>query len=124
MVETTLRNCPHCGSALAPAALLCPACGQRVYQARLIQLIGDAQRLESVDRFMAAGVWRQCLALLPPESADYQQIATRATTLGGVAYGTPPRAVAPIELGYEQRPEQQESLATALFKTGGSMALS
>jgi Zn-dependent protease len=93
----------------------------------------EAQRLEAVDPMLAAATWRRCLALLPPQSVEFQQIAARAAALSGAAFGygggmvAGPRAEGdPLGGGYMRRraPQRNETWASALAKTGGSMILS
>src|SRR2546423_15005597 len=74
-------NCPHCGAPLSPGALVCPTCHELVFKARLIQLLEEAQRQESIDPVLAAATCRQMLPPIPPNSSGYPQIANPSTAL-------------------------------------------
>src|SRR5690242_13488268 len=70
--------CASCGTALAPLALMCPSCRQLVYASTLEDLARKAQSAESSgDLSGAAALWRQALALLPPDSAQAAAIRQR-----------------------------------------------
>jgi Zn-dependent protease len=70
--------CAACGTPLAPLELSCPSCHQLVHAAALEDLAQRARVCESTgDRAGAAALWRQALALLPPESAQAAAIRQR-----------------------------------------------
>jgi Zn-dependent protease len=123
MSEAIPTNCPHCGAPLPPGALVCPNCRQLVYRARLMQLLTEAQRLESVNPVLAAGTWRQAQALLPPDAPEYQQMGARAAALSAGMFA-PSSAAGPVPLNYARPRDRNETWMSALLKTGGSMALS
>lgn len=75
-------RCASCGTELALEMRACPACGTLVHASRLRELAASA------DAFTAAGdldsardAWQHALALLPPTSNQYRQIADRITDL-------------------------------------------
>ena len=120
MTPSPLPNCPHCGSPLPPDALQCPACKRFVYEARLTELLREAQRQEPIDPILAASTWRQCLSLLPPESPEAQQIAARAAALGAGMFQAR-QGVGMLDYGRTE--PKSDTWLTVLLKTGGSMAL-
>jgi Zn-dependent protease len=78
---------------LEPLALSCPSCHQLVHSAALEDLAQRARTCESIgDHTGAAALWRQALALLPPESAQAAAIRQRL--------GAPP----PPPRGQQQSP--------------------
>ena len=112
-------GCPRCGTYLVYGQLACPRCGALVYADRLRQLSAAAQRLEPTDPVAAAVTWRQCLDLLPPDSAQYHAILAR---LQGLQATT---SVAPV-IDYEPAAAQRrpDTWGAILLKTGGSMLVS
>ena len=118
MSEIPVSNCPHCGALLPPGAIVCPECHRLVYQNRLAALLAEAQRLETIDPLQAAQVWLQCLPLIPPQSAEYQQIGQRITALTNMTRGGQR-----YPLDYGVVPRKRETWATAVAKTGGSMVV-
>lgn len=121
MTESVIPSCPHCAAPLSPGALFCPTCRRLVYHARFLELVNEARRQEAIDPILAAGTWRQSLALLPPETMEARQIAARAAALGAGLFQPQQR---PIPLNYAQPERKPETWASVLLKTGGSMALS
>src|SRR5277367_3392023 len=60
--------CGRCGAGLSPGDLVCPVCGQFVHLQQLMELSGQAQAIEASDPAGAAGIWLECLKLIPPDS--------------------------------------------------------
>jgi Zn-dependent protease len=112
--------CERCGMVLFPKNLVCPNCGALVHSRRLNELAAQAQLAKAEGNLIrAAMLWKDCLPLLPPDSAQYRDISRRVgevtSYLGPVptaADGGPPPA------------QQNDSLPLALAKTLGSMFLS
>jgi Zn-dependent protease len=70
--------CASCGTPLPPLALNCPSCHQLVHAAALENLALRARERETTgDHTGAAALWRQALALLPPESSQAAAIRQR-----------------------------------------------
>jgi Zn-dependent protease len=84
----------------------------------------EAQRQEAIDPLLAAATWRQCLALLPPESMEYRQITARAAILSSGMFAGPGAERDPLRPTRSQAREPKDTWLSALLKTGGSMALS
>jgi Zn-dependent protease len=84
----------------------------------------EAQRQEAVDPLLAAATWRQCQALLPPDSMEYRQMGSRAAILSSGMFAGPGAEGNPLRPGHRQGQEPKDTWASALLKTGGSMALS
>jgi Zn-dependent protease len=96
----TPRFCDNCGTPLAPLALSCPSCHQLVHAAALEDLAQRARELETANnRAGAAALWRQALALLPPESAQAKSIRDRVSSLGFPVDPQPPGAPRPAPSG-------------------------
>jgi len=75
--------CRRCGSELAPALLVCPACNTLVHADELKQLAAAAEAAERAsDSARAAALWRKTLDLLPQTSAQYTAIVDRVASLG------------------------------------------
>jgi Zn-dependent protease len=92
-----------------------------VHAQELSQLSAQALQLEPINPPAAAGIWRQCLDLIPPDAPQYQEIATRMAKLAaGIRPADPPPGAAPVR----RRPPQDDSLSVALLKTIGSMIVS
>src|SRR5947209_7692547 len=104
MADSTLPNCPHCNAPLPAGALACPACNRLVFEARIGELLQNAQRLETVDPTFAAGLLRQAMTLVPPGSQPHQVLAARAAALSASAFGGPATASQPPLLNHP-RPE-------------------
>lgn len=100
--------CARCGGALAPDDLACPSCGLFVQLPRLMALSERAQWLESHDPEAAAQTWRQCLELVPPDSAQAQLLQHRLDALEGSERHEAPRG----------------DWAGAIARTGGSILIS
>lgn len=127
MNEVPLTNCPHCAAPLPTGGLVCHTCHRLVFEARLAALFQEAQRQESTNPVLAAGTWRETLPLIPAGSNENRQIAARAAMLSGEISAVPQSANQPAYLDYATpapRERRPETVATALLKTGGSMALS
>jgi Zn-dependent protease len=101
--------CARCGRLLAPADLVCPACGLLTHLERLQALSGQAQALEHQDPAAAIGYWRGCLELLPPASQQAEILRHRIMML---------------ESGPGSAPPERRGFGYALMRTGGSMILS
>ena len=77
------KYCASCGGELAPLALSCPQCHQLVYAQEMEELAGQAREKETAgDTPGASAMWRQVLALLPPESAQASTVRDRIARLG------------------------------------------
>jgi Zn-dependent protease len=123
-----LTHCRRCGAPLEPGELFCRNCGLFVHIDELQRLSADALRLEPVNPYAAAEIWRQCLDLLPPDSPQYCTLYDR---IGVLNSGLMPAELMP---GAGQRPGNvpsysraaaaPESFGVALAKTIGSMILS
>jgi Zn-dependent protease len=75
--------CARCGSQLAPRLLVCPACHTLVHAERLTLLASRAQAAETAgESTLALEQWREAIALLPPDSAQYPVISARIAALG------------------------------------------
>ena len=128
MDQATMLACARCGHALAPEALVCPNCGVLVYKTRLEQLATEATQYEQTDPATAIRIWQQALELLPVESPQFHMIQDRIRLLSGAAQAVyPGQAYAPNTLPYQSAfppAPRQETFASAVFKTGGSMLIS
>jgi Zn-dependent protease len=88
--------CPACGADLAPSLLACPSCHRLVHADRLKDLAEAAE--SSDDPAVALAAWREALALLPPQTRQYNVISDRIARLGrevesGQGSGVPTRRV-------------------------------
>jgi Zn-dependent protease len=75
-------RCARCASELAPTLLACPACGALVHAAELKQLAttaADATR--AGDTTAALTAWRRALDLLPAQTRQHAEIASRVQEL-------------------------------------------
>jgi Zn-dependent protease len=88
-----------------------------VHAQELSQLSAEALELEKSDPVAAAGRWRECLDLIPPDSQQYQMVAQR---MGLLAAGIRP----PVSAPPQPTKPTDDSLPMALLKTFGSMVLS
>lgn len=71
-------NCAGCGLELADDALNCAGCQRLVHGAKLESLAAEANQATAAKQWTAAvEAWRQALALLPPESRQYQVITAK-----------------------------------------------
>ena len=88
MAEDTLRltgrtpvgsaACEGCGTQLAPALLLCPACGALAHAADLTSLAAAAEQAEGRgDLSESAAAWRRALELLPHSAPQHAAVAAR-----------------------------------------------
>src|SRR5689334_6908528 len=80
MTQTTappLTHCHRCGAPLEPGVLFCRNCGLFVHIDELQRLSAEALRLEPINPYAAAEIWRQCLAFLPPDSPQYRTLYDR-----------------------------------------------
>jgi Zn-dependent protease len=110
--------CPRCGNFLMYGQLACGRCGALVYGDRLNQISAHAMQLEQTDPTIAAMMWRQALDLLPPDARQAHQIRQRVHQLeGGIG-------AAPVDREAPPPAPRNDTFATALLKTGGSMLLS
>ena len=74
--------CADCGAALAADALSCPECRALVHAAKLEQLALEARAAtERNDLPGAYTIWKQVLALLPPETRQYRSVDARLAEL-------------------------------------------
>lgn len=71
-------RCSSCGTELARALLVCPACHALVHRERLSELARDAAAAEPAQ---ALAYWREALAVLPPESRQFAAVAERIDAL-------------------------------------------
>jgi len=103
---------------------------------QLEELASQAMRLEPINPAAAAMVWRQVLDLLPPESAEFQQINQRIGALIGGWSSASSAAAGPSiqtwspgvqEISARNRSQRQvrppDPLPLAITKTVGSMAV-
>jgi Zn-dependent protease len=82
MMEAPPKFCASCGSALAPLALSCPQCSEFVYSAEMDALALQAREKESAGDAAGAGaLWRQVLALLPPDTKRAEVVRERIARL-------------------------------------------
>ena len=92
-----VQACPACGSDIAPGLLSCPSCHRLVHADRL-KLLAEAAE-SAFDPAAALATWRVALALLPPQTRQYNVISDRISRLSlqvesGPAIGAPPRPAA------------------------------
>jgi Zn-dependent protease len=112
--------CARCGQELSSAEAVCPQCAAGGNQRQLRELAAEAMRLEQFDLQAASSVWRQTMDLLPPGSAQFDQVQRRVDALGsGQLPAGPPQMDGPQ---YAVQPPDRPTLAFA--KTLGSMLLS
>lgn len=91
------RNCPDCGSQVAPALLSCPSCHRLIHTELLNRLSKEAEnKTNSGDIPEALSLWRQALDHLPPKSKQYQIINNKITRLSDQV-GTQPRNKTPAK---------------------------
>ena len=76
--------------------------------------------MEQINPAQAASIWRQSLAYLPVDSAQYAAMNERAGMLAA-GFARPPSVVAPPA---RRREAKSDDPWTFLVKTGGSMAIS
>src|SRR5260370_11052297 len=84
------KYCAACGSLREPLELSCRGCHQLVYAQEMEELAGKARAQEAaVDTPGASALWRQVLALLPPESAQATVVRERIAKLNAASQGAP-----------------------------------
>lgn len=76
-----MSTCSQCGAAVGADMLACPACHRLVHRDRLEQLARQASERAPQAPDEARALWREALSLLPKESQQYQQIASRIEAL-------------------------------------------
>jgi Zn-dependent protease len=80
------RVCARCRTELSALALVCPACSALVHRERLEDLAARASSsAASGDRATARALWEEARALVPADSAQYQQIGHRLAALADEA---------------------------------------
>jgi Zn-dependent protease len=90
---TESSRCCGCSTELAPSALACPACGGLVHAGELRTLALTAEDLAKEGRLgEARDAWDRALNLLPPGSAQHQQISKRVVALTHEIAATPAAA--------------------------------
>jgi Zn-dependent protease len=77
--------CAECYAPLPAAALSCPFCHRLVHAAALSQLAEEARQAELSDPHTALAKWRAALALLPPDTRQYQSIQEKVAALSLLA---------------------------------------
>ena len=75
-----VQACPACGSDIAPGLLSCPSCHRLVHADRL-KLLAEAAET-AFDPAAALVAWREALALLPPQTRQYNVISDKIARLG------------------------------------------
>jgi Zn-dependent protease len=129
LVSPPITTCRRCGAPVAPGSLVCTNCGLFTHVDELERLSAEALRLEPINPWTAASLWRQCLDLLPPDSPQYRALRDRIGVLNAGMMPAEPMpgaanaASAPV-LNYQPRDEAPESFTRALAKTLGSMLIS
>jgi Zn-dependent protease len=75
-------RCPECGTDIAPAFLACPTCRRLVHGAELRRLAEAAEAAAAGgDLTGALASWREAMHLLPPDTRQYDTIATKVAEL-------------------------------------------
>ena len=131
---STAFPCQRCGMVLFQGNLVCPNCGALVFAQQLNDIAARAQQEEAAGNVLAAAmIWRDALALLPPQSQQYQSIAQRIGMLtsrftSGVttaaAAQTQPDALAPGASNEPRPTPKNDPWQLAVAKTLGSMLVS
>ena len=107
MTETSPQppaRCVACGTELAPGMLACPACRRLVYADDLKRLAADADRATAAGELIAAlEAWRAAVALLPPDSKQFDVISTRIAELSGQVDKAAGVAAEPERPGWARR---------------------
>lgn len=81
-------RCSSCGTELAPALLVCPACHALVHRERLETLACDAEAaFQAKELERAIGLWREALALLPPGSRQHEIVGQRIDAATAAQHG-------------------------------------
>src|SRR5688500_7938867 len=115
---TQTFHCPRCGTLLPYGTLVCPNCSALVYAPRLNELAAAATAAEARDPRSAVPLWQEALTLLPPDSQQAHLVQQRLAALtSGSGY-------LPVIEYQPPAPPTDDTLGTALAKTGGSMLLS
>jgi Zn-dependent protease len=108
--DTDRSACSRCGSQLAPSLLSCPSCHTLVHFEQLKNLAAEAQAAEDAgDHTTALTKWREAIALLPRDSAQYPIISARISALGKDA---------PAVANPEQK-QKEEQIRSRFSKVGG-----
>ena len=77
-----VRVCERCATQIAPSLTGCPACGALVHAIELKRLAAQATEAEVADEpARALQLWRDALALLPPESGQHASGVARIEAL-------------------------------------------
>ncbi len=85
---TNPNICARCGTDLAPAALVCPACGTLRHAVRLKAMAADAESASARgDVETAREHWSNVLTLLPPESQQHRVVSDRIAALERPEFG-------------------------------------
>ena len=75
-------TCAGCGFALADDALNCPGCQRLVHAGKLEELAAAAGRATTAKQWsVALDAWRTALALLPPETRQFQVVTAKIAEL-------------------------------------------
>src|SRR5438067_13703149 len=97
------KFCASCGGELRALELSCPHCHQLVYAREMETLAAQAREKETAgDTAGASALWRQVLALLPPETAQASTVRDRLAKLNA-ASGASPRMPGAQESFQESR---------------------
>lgn len=90
------RTCASCGTGLAPAALVCPACQALVHAQTLRTVAAQAEALAREERWDAARAkWERALSLLPADSRQHAIVAERVAEMTRRA--SPPAEATPAQ---------------------------
>ena len=74
--------CAQCGAELPFKALSCPGCAALVHAAELERLAFEAKAASGRgDAVQAIALWKQVLALLPPDTTQYRSVDSRIAEL-------------------------------------------
>ena len=75
-------TCAGCGFALADDAFNCPGCQRLVHAGKLEELAAAAGRATTAKQWsVALDAWRAALALLPPETRQFQVVTAKIVEL-------------------------------------------
>lgn len=108
-VSETLR-CPECGTEIAPAILACPSCRRLVHGAELRGLAETAEAAAAAGNLTGAlASWREAMHLLPPDTRQYDTIASKVAELSRQVDAT----------GTPSRPKEKPAWAARLGVLGG-----
>lgn len=82
MTPAAQAICAQCGVELPPSALSCPGCASLVHAAELERLAFEAKAATTRgDVVQAHTLWKQVLALLPPETMQYRSVDSKVAEL-------------------------------------------